>query len=80
MSAEEFGRLSYAPGIEIAYGRRAGRGPGIVFLGGFHSDMTGQKASHLSDWAAARGHAFLRLDYRGHGASSGQFEDGCIGD
>ena len=31
-------------------------------------------------WARARGRAFLRFDYSGHGASSGAFEDGCIGD
>lgn len=80
MRDEEFGRLAYAPGIEIAYGRRHGAGPGVVFLGGFNSDMMGQKATHLSGWAAERGRAFLRLDYRGHGASSGRFQDGSIGD
>ena len=53
---------------------------GVVFLGGFRSDMTGTKASWLEDWARARGRAFLRFDYTGHGQSSGAFEDGCIGD
>jgi pimeloyl-ACP methyl ester carboxylesterase len=69
----------------LAYHRIAGRGdgaiaPGIVFLGGFRSDMTGTKALWLEDWARARGRAFLRFDYRGHGASSGDFLDGAIGD
>ena len=54
--------------------------PGVVFLGGFKSDMTGTKAQHLEDWARETGRGFLRFDYTGHGASSGRFEDGCIGD
>jgi len=54
--------------------------PGIVFLGGFRSDMTGTKAQFLEDWARQAGRAFLRFDYTGHGASSGAFEEGCIGD
>ena len=57
-----------------------GGGPGVVFLGGFRSDMTGTKAEHLETWARANGRAFLRFDYTGHGASSGEFMDGCIGD
>jgi pimeloyl-ACP methyl ester carboxylesterase len=51
-----------------------------VFLGGFVSDMTGTKAVALEAWAQAQGRAFLRFDYSGHGASSGRFQDGCIGD
>lgn len=54
--------------------------PGIVFLGGFRSDMGGTKAVDLQAWARAQGRAFLRFDYTGHGDSSGAFEDGCIGD
>ena len=42
--------------------------------------MTGTKAVWLERWARARGRAFLRFDYRGHGASSGDFLDGAIGD
>ncbi len=64
----------------LAYRRRAGAGPGIVWLGGFRSDMLGAKAEYLDQWAAARGRAFLRFDYSGHGESSGAFEDGAIGD
>ncbi|MEL7153623.1 MAG: alpha/beta hydrolase, partial [Pseudomonadota bacterium] len=54
--------------------------PGLIFLGGFKSDMNGTKARFLHDWAEARGLAFVRFDYRGHGESSGRFEDGCIGE
>lgn len=54
--------------------------PGVVFLGGFKSDMDGTKALRLEEWAAAQGRAFLRFDYTGHGRSSGLFEDGCIGE
>ena len=54
--------------------------PGVLFLGGFRSDMTGTKAVHLENWAKSTGRAFIRFDYTGHGASSGAFEDGAIGD
>ncbi len=67
-------------GRRIAYRRLPGVGPGIVFLGGFKSDMEGTKALHLQDWAMQTGRAFLRFDYSGHGVSGGVFEDGCIGD
>lgn len=64
----------------IAFNRTEGQGPGIVFLGGFRSDMEGTKALFLEDWARRRGQAFLRFDYSGHGQSSGDFLDGAIGD
>lgn len=67
-------------GRRIAYHRTDGSGPGVVFLGGFRSDMTGTKAQYLEDWVRAQGRAFLRFDYSGHGQSSGRFEEGCIGD
>ncbi len=74
--------LVTASGRQIAYHRHEGESelPGIVFLGGFRSDMEGTKALHLEAWAKAGGRDFLRLDYSGHGASSGDFLDGCIGD
>jgi pimeloyl-ACP methyl ester carboxylesterase len=76
---EEAGRFDRGDGVELAWRRRAGRGPGVVFLGGFNSDMTGTKAEDLSAYCAAEGRAFLRFDYSGHGASGGRFEDGTIG-
>ena len=72
--------LATAAGRRLAYRRLAGAGPTVVFLGGLRSDMTGTKASHLDAWARARGQAFVRFDYSGHGASDGRFEDGAIGD
>ena len=50
----------------------------LVWLGGFHSDMTGTKAQALADQALAEGRSFLRFDYFGHGQSSGAFRDGSI--
>ena len=72
--------LTTPEGRRIAYHLSPGNGPGVVFLGGFRSDMTGTKALWLEGWARAQGRAFVRFDYSGHGASSGLFEDGCIGD
>ncbi|MGB5558760.1 MAG: alpha/beta hydrolase [Paracoccaceae bacterium] len=72
--------LTTTAGRRIAYERSAGKAPGVVFLGGFNSDMEGTKAVHLDAWAKAQGRAFLRFDYSGHGESSGNFTDGCIGD
>ena len=78
MTAPAF--LDTASGRRIAYHRTPGTGPGVVFLGGFRSDMEGTKALHLEAWAERTGRAFLRFDYSGHGQSSGRFEDGAIGD
>ncbi|HHX91517.1 MAG TPA: alpha/beta fold hydrolase [Paracoccus sp.] len=78
MSAPKY--LTTPQGRSIAYHQRPGTGPGIVFLGGFRSDMGGTKAIYLDDLAAARGRAFLRFDYSGHGESGGKFGDGSIGD
>ncbi|QDY70286.1 alpha/beta fold hydrolase [Qingshengfaniella alkalisoli] len=72
--------LTTAQGRRLAYHCIGGSGPGIVFLGGFKSDMEGTKAVHLEDWAKREGRAFLRFDYSGHGQSEGTFDRGCIGD
>lgn len=53
--------------------------PGVIFLGGFKSDMTGSKALTLERWCQQNKFAFVRFDYLGHGASSGRFEQGTIG-
>lgn len=65
----------------IAYHRFIGSDaalPGVIWLGGFRSDMTGTKAVYLEDQCKARGQSYIRFDYTGHGSSSGKFEDGCI--
>ncbi|MEO9819986.1 MAG: alpha/beta hydrolase [Paracoccaceae bacterium] len=72
--------LETPQGRRIAYHKTDGAGPCVVFMGGLKSDMDGTKAIHLENWAKARGQAFLRFDYSGHGQSSGTFEEGCIGD
>lgn len=72
--------LTTASGRVIAYHRTPGQGPGVVFLGGFRSDMEGTKAVFLQNWAEKNNRAFLRFDYSGHGQSSGDFLDGAIGD
>ncbi len=76
---ETTGRLDRGDGIELAWARTQGSQPTIVFLPGFRSDMTGDKATALAAFAAARGLAMLRFDYSGHGASGGRFTDGTIG-
>jgi pimeloyl-ACP methyl ester carboxylesterase len=58
---------------------RRGLTPGLVWLGGFKSDMKGTKAAALDNWAAEKGRALVRLDYSGHGESGGAFIDGTIG-
>ncbi|HET6468841.1 MAG TPA: alpha/beta hydrolase [Geminicoccaceae bacterium] len=73
-------RVPLAPQGHLAFVRSPGRAPEIVFLTGLRSDMTGTKALFLERHCAARGQAFTRFDYRGHGASCGRFEDGTIGD
>jgi pimeloyl-ACP methyl ester carboxylesterase len=71
-------RLKREDGETIAYLARAGKPPGLLWLGGFKSDMTGTKATALDEWAARQGRALLRFDYFGHGQSSNDFRKGTI--
>jgi pimeloyl-ACP methyl ester carboxylesterase len=83
MGADDQNHLNFLerPNLpRLAYRATAGTGPGVVFLGGFGSDMTGTKATALEQATVKRGGAYLRLDYRGHGQSEGRFVDGTIGD
>ena len=69
------------PGLpRLAYHHRPGAAPTVVFLPGYGSDMTGGKATALDAWAAERGRAMLRLDYRGCGASAGVFAEATLDD
>ena len=70
--------LTRPDGATIAYNSLAGKSPGVVFLGGFMSDMCGSKAMALELHCQEREQAFLRFDYTGHGQSSGAFTDGTI--
>jgi pimeloyl-ACP methyl ester carboxylesterase len=65
-------------GLRLAFRRVKGRGPVIVFLPGYMSDMMGSKALALEAWAVREGRAMLRLDYAGCGESDGAFEDGTL--
>jgi pimeloyl-ACP methyl ester carboxylesterase len=62
----------------IAVERRAGRPPGLFWLGGFRSDMTGSKAQALDQFGAEHGLAVTRFDYSGHGQTGGDFNLGSI--
>lgn len=76
--SEMEGFLDRPDGARLAWRLVEGAGPTVVWLGGFKSDMTGTKAEALADWALAQGRAYVRFDYFGHGASSGDFADGTI--
>jgi pimeloyl-ACP methyl ester carboxylesterase len=71
--------LARPDGATIAYHRFAGELPGIVFLGGYRSNMAGTKALFIEDYCRSRGQAYVRFDYFGHGMSSGDFSAGTIG-
>ena len=75
------GTLARGPAAAIAYRRRRGGSdcPGLVFLGGFRSDMAGIKAEHLDGFCRARDRSYVRFDYQGHGQSTTRFEDCTIG-
>jgi pimeloyl-ACP methyl ester carboxylesterase len=70
--------LDRGDGIRLAYRKREGRGPTILFLPGYASDMEGTKAVALDAFATERGIAMLRFDYSGTGSSEGRFEDGTL--
>jgi pimeloyl-ACP methyl ester carboxylesterase len=76
---ETTGLLDRGDGVDLAWSRNDGTSPTVVFLTGFRSDMTGDKANALAAFCAARATAMLRFDYSGHGSSGGRFEDGTIG-
>ena len=66
-------------GRRLAHHHVPGGFPGVLFCGGYTSDMTGTKALALEAFCREQGRAFVRFDYAGHGASSGDFADGTIG-
>ena len=89
MSEADLGEVTVAardgkPARRLAVAVRPARGegaarPGVVWLGGFRSDMESGKALALDGWAARTGRGFARFDYSGHGRSEGRFDDGTIG-
>ncbi len=79
MVNETQGLLKRVDGETLAWRRVDGRGPTVVWLGGFRSDMTGTKAQALADAMAASDLGYLRFDYFAHGASSGRWVEATIG-
>lgn len=72
----------HAPTLAYRYTPAAEEGkdlPCVVFCGGYRSDMEGSKAVFLERQCKEKGQAYIRLDYSGHGASDGVFEEGSIG-
>ena len=67
-------RIAY----RLSEARRAG--PQLIWFPGFLSDMASTKATTAAEWASAEGLAMMRLDYSGHGRSSGKLVEACIGD
>lgn len=65
-------------GVRLAARFHPGRGPTLMFLPGYMSDMSGTKAQHLMQWAACEGRACLLMDYSGCGQSEGDFDAGSI--
>ena len=76
MSDVQFHEMS--DGRRIAYRYAAGKGPTLVFLPGYMSDVDGGKATSVFAKAQAEGRACLLLDYSGCGQSSGEFADGTL--
>jgi pimeloyl-ACP methyl ester carboxylesterase len=65
-------------GNRLACRFRPGKGPAILFLPGYGSDMMGTKAMALDAWCGQTGQAMLRFDYAGTGESDGIFELGTL--
>jgi pimeloyl-ACP methyl ester carboxylesterase len=79
--ADGHGNLPRGGGASIAYYRHQGSAalPGIVFFGGFRSDMTGIKAQNFARFCTTHNQSYVCFDYQGHGRSSTSFEDCTIG-
>lgn len=72
--------LTTHDGLTIAAKKLEGDTPTVIFMPGFFSNMEGTKATFLEDLCKSRGQAYIRFDYRGHGQSDGEFEDGTVTD
>ncbi|XP_031439892.1 abhydrolase domain containing 10, depalmitoylase b isoform X2 [Clupea harengus] len=64
---------------KLAYRKTKGKSPGVVFLPGYASNMSGQKAEALEEFCQSLGHSYLRFDYTGCGQSEGVFADCTVG-
>ncbi|XP_035287939.1 abhydrolase domain containing 10, depalmitoylase a isoform X3 [Anguilla anguilla] len=64
---------------KLAYRKVKGKSPGVVFLPGFSSNMSGHKAEALEEFCRSLGHSYLRFDYTGCGASEGVLAECTVG-
>ncbi len=62
----------------LAYRKREGTDPTLLFLPGYASDMDGAKALAVDAFAAEQGIRCVRFDYSGTGSSPGRFEDSSL--
>jgi len=62
----------------LAYAHTTGTQPGVLFCGGFDSNMEGNKALYLEELCVSAGWQFTRFDYQGHGKSSGRLAEGGL--
>lgn len=67
--------LETPDGRRLAYFKSDGSSPGVVYIHGLKSDMTGIKARSFEDCCRAKGKAFVRFDLSGHGRSSESFAE-----
>ncbi|GAA5096762.1 alpha/beta hydrolase [Bartonella acomydis] len=66
-------------GTPLAVRHRKGHGSvGLVWLSGYQSDMLGNKALLIDQFAQQNDLSCLRFDYSGHGESGGDFFQGTI--
>ena len=77
--ADDIETLSRPDGERLAFRRLGGRGPTVLWIGGFRSDMDGTKALALDAAARERGWAYVRYDHFAHGRSSGEWRRATIG-
>ncbi|MDP1912860.1 alpha/beta fold hydrolase [Brevundimonas sp.] len=76
---DDIQHLTCRGGETLAYRRVDGDGPTVVWIGGFRSDMEGNKAMALDAAARERGWDYVRYDHFAHGKSSGDWRKATIG-
>ncbi|MCM8533679.1 MAG: alpha/beta hydrolase [Lentisphaeraceae bacterium] len=67
-------------GNKLAYRISHGTRKPIVYLGGFHSNMNGEKAFAVFNFARDNDHSVICLDYSCHGDSEGDYRTATVSD
>ena len=73
-----FNILTDTNGSKIAYNKKDGIGPGIIFLHGLNSDRQGTKANHILNYCISNKRPFISFDMFAHGESAGQIKDASL--